>query len=109
MPSNASAVRRRRYASANARTAGARSAGTFWSISSGSAFAGDEPASVSSARLTALPSLCQPGLQRLELRPYLGGEPLAELRQVAADLLELLAQAVLVHRQQRLQLLGREV
>src|SRR5215217_8024964 len=95
MPSDASPDRRRRYALAKPRTAGARSGPTRWSISSSSLPAGD-PASVSSARLTAAPTLCQPGLQRLELDTHLAGQPVAELPEMVADLLELLPQALLV-------------
>src|SRR5262245_58742183 len=79
------------------------------SMSSSSLLAGDEPASVSSARLTAPPSLCQALLQRGELRANLRRELVAELRQVLADLLELLAQQVGVDGEQRLELLRVEV
>jgi len=43
------------------------------------------------------------------LGAYLGREPLAELREVRADLLDLVAQQVLVDREQLLELLRREV
>src|SRR4051812_21656530 len=108
MPSEASPESRRRYALAKPRTAGARSGATRSSISSSSLPAGD-PASVSSARLTTPASLCQPGLQRLELGAHLARQAVAELGEVLADLLELLTQAVLVDREQLVELVRGEV
>ncbi len=53
--------------------------------------------------------LCQPALERLELGAELGRQPVPEPCEVRADLLELLAHAVLVDAQQLLELLAREV
>src|SRR5437763_1106266 len=111
-PAEASADRRRTYAQAKSRTAGARWGSSRPSISasraSSSGGRSSEPLTARSSRLGPSGG-AQPRLQRLELLVDLLGQPVAELGEVLADLGQLVAHLVGVDRHQLVQRFCRDL